>query len=73
MTSGEKPGGAGIFSALALLSEIGLTMAGCVAMMMGVGWMVEKLIDTGGLITVLFGLAGAAMGFMAVYRRILKS
>lgn len=63
----------GIFSALALLSEIGLTMAGCVAMAMGTGWMIEKLIDTGGLLPVLFGLAGAVLGFVAVYRRILKS
>lgn len=68
----EKNSGIGLFSALGLLGNVGLTLAGAVGIGMICGIGLDNFIGTGHLFTVVGGILGAAGGFLALYRKIMK-
>lgn len=55
---------------VAVLMQIGLTMAGCIVFCFFVGFYLDRWIGTKGLFTVLFIFLGVIGGAVTVYRQI---
>ena len=56
---------------LSVVMQIGLTMAGCICFCFFVGLYLDRLLGTGGLLTVVFILLGIVGGGNVVYRQII--
>lgn len=54
------------------MTQIGLTMAGCITFCFFVGWRIDQWLGTRGVFVTLFILFGAAGGGYIVYREIDK-
>lgn len=57
---------------LALVTQVGLTMAGSIAFCLFIGYTLEKWLKTGGVLLVVFILFGIIGGAVTVYRQIRK-
>lgn len=55
---------------LALVTQVGLTMAGSIAFCFMVGYYLDKWLDTRGVFLVIFIVLGIVGGAMTVYRQI---
>ena len=58
---------------LALVSQLGLTMAGSILFCFAIGYYLDKWLDTKGLFITIFILLGIAGGGYTVYRQIMKT
>ena len=58
---------------LALVSQLGLTMAGSILFCFAIGYYLDKWLGTKGLFITLFILLGIAGGGYTVYREIMKT
>jgi F0F1-type ATP synthase assembly protein I len=56
---------------LAILMQVGLTMAGCIAFCFFVGYYIDRWLRTGGVFTALFTVLGVVGGGVTVYRQIM--
>lgn len=57
---------------LAILTQVGLTMAGCIVFCFFIGRFVDRMLGTRGIFVVLFILLGVIGGANVVYRQIMK-
>ena len=58
---------------LALVSQLGLTMAGSILFCFTIGYYLDKWLDTKGLFITIFILLGIAGGGYTVYRQIMQT
>jgi F0F1-type ATP synthase assembly protein I len=56
---------------LAILMQVGLTMAGCIAFCFFVGYYIDRWLRTGGVFTAVFTVLGVVGGGVTVYRQIM--
>ena len=59
-----------IFEQLVLVSQLGLTMVGCIGLGFAVGFYLDKWVGTKGVFLTLFILLGIGGGGYTVYRQI---
>ena len=59
-----------IFEQLVLVSQLGLTMAGCIGLGFATGYYLDKWLGTRGIFLTIFILLGIAGGGFTVYRQI---
>ena len=59
-----------LFEQLTLVTQLGLTMAGCILFCFTIGYFLDKWFGTRGLFLTLFILLGIAGGGYTVYRQI---
>ena len=59
-----------IFEQLVLVSQLGLTMVGCIGLGFAVGYYLDKWVGTRGIFLTIFILLGIAGGGYTVYRQI---
>jgi len=57
---------------LQIVTQIGLTMAGCIVFCFFVGWYLDKWLGTKGLFVAIFTILGVIGGGVVVYRQILE-
>lgn len=57
---------------LALVSQVGFTMAGSIILFLLAGFFLDRLLGTGGLFTAVLTVLGVVGGGYTVYRQILK-
>ncbi len=67
-----KPGRKEYWEHLALVSQVGLTMAGSIILFLLAGFLLDRWLGTRGLFTVVFILLGIVGGGYTVYRQIMK-
>lgn len=58
---------------LAIVMQIGLTMAGCICFCFFVGLYLDRWLHTRGVLTVIFTMLGVAGGANVVYRQVLDT
>ena len=58
---------------IALVSQLGLTMAGCILFCFAIGYYLDKWLGTKGLFIVVFLLLGIAGGGYTAYRQIMEA
>ncbi|NIQ92084.1 MAG: AtpZ/AtpI family protein [Deltaproteobacteria bacterium] len=59
-----------IFEQLVLVSQLGLTMVGCIGLGFAIGYYLDKWVGTRGIFLTIFILLGIAGGGYTVYRQI---
>ena len=59
-----------IFEQLVLVSQLGLTMLGCIGLGFAIGYYLDKWVGTRGIFLTIFILLGIAGGGYTVYRQI---
>ena len=59
-----------IFEQLVLVSQLGLTMVGCIGLGFAIGYYLDKWLETRGIFLTLFILLGIVGGGFTVYRQI---
>ena len=59
-----------IFEQLVLVSQLGLTMVGCIGLGFAIGYYLDKWVGTRGIFLTIFILLGIAGGGFTVYRQI---
>ena len=59
-----------IFEQLVLVSQLGLTMVGCIGLGFAIGYYLDKWVGTRGIFLTIFILIGIAGGAFTVYRQI---
>ena len=59
-----------IFEQLVLVSQLGLTMVGCIGLGFAIGYFLDKWVGTRGIFLTIFILLGIAGGGYTVYRQI---
>ena len=59
-----------IFEQLVLVSQLGLTMVGCIVLGFAIGYYLDKWLGTKGIFLTIFILLGIAGGGFTVYRQI---
>ena len=59
-----------IFGQLVLVSQLGLTMVGCIGLGFAIGYYLDKWVGTRGIFLTIFILLGIAGGGYTVYRQI---
>ena len=59
-----------IFEQLVLVSQLGLTMVGCIGLGFAIGYFLDKWLGTKGIFLTLFILLGIVGGGFTVYRQI---
>jgi ATP synthase protein I len=57
---------------LALVSQVGLTMAGSIGLCFAIGYFLDKWLGTRGIFLVIFIILGVIGGGVTVYRQIMK-
>jgi ATP synthase protein I len=57
---------------LAIVMQIGLTMAGCIVFCFFIGLYLDKWIGSGGIFVAIFTVLGVIGGAVTVYRQIVK-
>ncbi len=57
---------------LHIVMQIGLTMAGCIALCFAIGYYIDKWLGTSGIFITIFILLGIAGGANVVYRQIME-
>lgn len=57
---------------LAILMQVGLTMAGCIAFCFFVGFYLDRWLETRGVFIALFTVLGVIGGGVTVYRQIME-
>jgi ATP synthase protein I len=67
-----KPGRKEYWEHLALVSQVGLTMAGSIILFLLAGFVLDRWLGTGGLFTIVFILLGIVGGGYTVYRQIMN-
>jgi ATP synthase protein I len=58
---------------IALVTQLGLTMAGSILFCLAIGYYLDKWLDTKGLFITIFILLGVAGGGYTAYRQIIKT
>ena len=58
---------------IALVTQLGLTMAGCILFCFAIGYYLDKWLGTKGLFIVVFLLLGIAGGGYTAYRQIMEA
>ena len=59
-----------IFEQLILVSQLGLTMVGCIGLGFAIGYYLDKWLGTRGIFLTIFIILGIAGGGFTVYRQI---
>ena len=59
-----------IFEQLVLVSQLGLTMVGCIGLGFAIGYYLDKWVGTRGIFLTIFILVGIGGGGYTVYRQI---
>ena len=57
---------------LAIVSQVGLTMAGCIIFCFFVGRWLDKIMGTSGIMAVIFIILGVVGGGVVIYRQIME-
>ncbi len=57
---------------IAIVTQLGLTMAGCIIFCFFIGYFLDKWLGTGGVFVTIFTILGVAGGANVCYREILK-
>lgn len=58
---------------LSIVTQLGLTMAGCIIFCFYIGWEIDKWMGTKGIFVTIFILLGIVGGGNVVYRQILEA
>jgi len=61
-----------LLSMMTLVTQLGLTMAGCILFCFAVGYYLDKWLGTRGIFLIIFIILGVMGGGWTVYRQIMK-